>query len=218
VAYERTTGQEYRIVPPGPDVSEEEQKAAIDALDAVDADWLVMTGSLPPGVPSRFYADAACRAKERGMRVVLDTSGRALFDALQEGVHVVKPNQRELENLLGRKATNRGEQESLSREVLDNGWAEIVALTLGSEGAIVVWNDGCRFLASPDVEVKSAVGAGDSFVGALTLGLAQGRPVDDAFALAVATGAATVMTAGTELCHREDVDRLYAQIRGEQFG
>jgi 6-phosphofructokinase 2 len=218
VAYERSSGQEYRIVPPGPEVSESEWQAAIDMLDEVDADWLVLTGSLPRGVPADFYARIAKRAKERhGMKVVLDTSGRPLFEALQEGIHVVKPNQRELENLLGRKAPHRDDQEALCRQLIDEGRAEMVALSLGAEGALMVWRDGARFLESPKVEVKSAVGAGDSFVGALTLGLAQNRPIDDAFALAVATGAATVLTAGTELCHRADVDRLYAQIRSEQF-
>jgi len=217
IAYERSTGQEYRIVPPGPEVTESEWQAAVDVLDEVDADWLVLTGSLPRQVPADFYGRIARRAKEHGIKVVLDTSGRPLFEALQEGVHLVKPNRRELENLLGRKAPERDDQEALCRQLIDEGRAEMVALSLGAEGALMVWRDGSRFLESPKVEVKSAVGAGDSFVGALTLGLAQNRPIDDAFALAVATGAATVLTAGTELCHRADVDRLYAQIRSEQF-
>ena len=81
-------------------------------------------------------------------------------------------------------------------------------------GALLVWKDGVKRLPSPDVEVKSAVGAGDSFVGGLTFGIADGRSIEDAFTLAVAAGAAAVMTAGTELCRKEDVDRLYAQLCG----
>ncbi len=218
VIYERSSGQEYRIVPPGPELTDSEWQAAIDIIEELDADWLILTGSLPRGVPADFYGRVAKRAREHGIKVVLDTSGRPLFEALQEGVHVVKPNQRELENLLGHKAPERDDQEALCRQLIDEGRAEIVALSLGADGALLVWRDGSRFLGSPKVDVKSAVGAGDSFVGALTLGLAQNRDLEDAFALAVATGAATVLTPGTELCHRADVDRLYAQIRAEQFG
>jgi 6-phosphofructokinase 2 len=93
----------------------------------------------------------------------------------------------------------------------------VVALTLGDEGAVLAWSGGTRRLESPKVEVKSAVGAGDSFVAGMTFGLAQERPLEDAFALGVATGAATVLTAGTELCHREDVERLYAEITGRKL-
>jgi 6-phosphofructokinase 2 len=152
--------------------------------------------------------------KERGGKVILDTSGRALFDALNEGVYVVKPNQRELENLVGRKASTPTEQEEIAQQLVAQGKAEIVALTLGAEGALLVWKDGIKRLSSPSVEVKSTVGAGDSFVGGLTYGLAYGRSLEDAFTLAVAAGTATVMTAGTELCRKEDVDRLYAELRG----
>jgi 6-phosphofructokinase 2 len=149
--------------------------------------------------------------------MVLDTSGDALAQALNTGVYLVKPSQDELEALLGRKAFTEEQQESLARQIIDEGKAEIVALTLGEDGALLVWKDGSMRLASPKVDVKSAVGAGDTFVGAITLGLSQGRTPQDAFTLAVAAGAASVMSPGTELCHKEDVDRLYAEIRATQF-
>ena len=85
---------------------------------------------------------------------------------------------------------------------------------LGRHGALLVWKDGQKRLASPDVEKKSAVGAGSSFVAGLVFGLADGRSLEDAFALAVACGAAALMTSGTEMCRKADVDRLYAQLRG----
>ena len=96
------------------------------------------------------------------------------------------------------------------------GRAEIVTVSLGSDGALLATGAGCRRLRAPKVKPRSTVGAGDSFVGAMTLGLAQGRTPEDAFALAVATGTATVLTMGTELCRREDVERIYRQIKAEQ--
>jgi 6-phosphofructokinase 2 len=68
-------------------------------------------------------------------------------------------------------------------------------------------------LAGLEVTPRSAVGAGDSFLAALTLGLAQGRDPEDAFALAVAAGTAAVLTPGTELCRRTDVERIYEDVR-----
>lgn len=212
--FERSSAQEFRVTPPGPELTEDEWQAFLDTVGRLDSEYVVCTGSLPRGVPSDFYARIAAVVRQRGGKVILDTSGRALFDALNEGVYVVKPNQRELEHLVGRKASSATEQEEIAQQIIADGKAEIVALTLGAEGALLVWQDGVRRLRSPNVEVKSAVGAGDSFVGGLTYGLAAGRPLEDAFALAIATGAATVMTAGTELCRKEDVDRLYAELRG----
>ena len=213
--FERSSGQEFRITPPGPELTEAEWTKCLEAVDDLGADYIVATGSLPQGVPNDFYAQIVHRAKARGARVIMDTSGMALFEALKEGVYLVKPNQRELEHLTGKKATTLEDQETLCKQVIDEGRAEIVALSLGEEGALLVSQTTTKRLASPKVEVKSAVGAGDSFVAGFTFGIAQDRPLEEAFALGVATGAASVLTAGTELCHREDVERLYAEITGQ---
>jgi 6-phosphofructokinase 2 len=216
IVYERSTGLEYRVTPPGPELDESEWQACLDLVRQMNVDYVVATGSLARGVPDDFYARVAAVTKERGAKLILDTSGQALHEALQEGVYLVKPSQSELEKLLGKKAFTNEQQEELARQIVDEGKAELVALTLGEDGAVLVWKDGLLRLASPEVEVKSAVGAGDTFVGALTHGLSQGRTPQDAFTLAVAAGAAAVMTPGTELCHKEDVDLLYAGMMAAQ--
>jgi 6-phosphofructokinase 2 len=216
IVYERSTGLEYRVTPPGPELTESEWQACLDLVKQMKVEYVVATGSLARGVPDDFYARVAAAVKERGAKLILDTSGQALQEALQEGVYLVKPSQSELEKLLGKRAFTHEQQEELARQIVDEGKAEIVALTLGEDGAVLVWKDGVLRLASPEVEVKSAVGAGDTFVGALTHGLSQGRTPQDAFTLAVAAGAAAVMTPGTELCHKEDVDRLYAGMVASQ--
>ena len=213
IVYERSTGQEYRVTPPGPTLTDSEWHACLDLVSEMQTEYVVATGSLPRGVPPDFYARVAAATKERGAKLILDTSGRALHEALNEGVYLVKPSQRELENLLGQKAYSHEQQEELAMQLVEEEKAEFVALTLGEDGALLVWKDGKLRLSSPKVEVKSAVGAGDTFVGALTQGLAEGRTPEDAFTLAVAAGAASVMRPGTELCHLEDVERLYAGLR-----
>jgi 6-phosphofructokinase 2 len=215
--YERSSGKEYRFVPQGPKIHEEEWQACLGQLEGLKFDYLVASGSLPRGVPDDFYARIAQMASARGARFVLDTSGAALKRSLEAGVYLVKPNLRELESVVGRSLRRPAEQEAAARELVARGQAEIVTVSLGADGALLGTAAGCLRLRAPKVKPRSAVGAGDSFVGAMTLGLAQGRPPEDAFALAVATGTATVLTMGTELCRREDVLRIYRQIKAEQI-
>ncbi len=212
--FECSTGDEYRITPPGPEMSESEWQAFIDAVAEINCEYLVCSGSVPEGVPSDFYARISAVAKARGIKVILDTSGRPLIEALKEGVYLVKPNLRELEHLVGRKAPTREKQEEIARQIVDEGRAEIVALTLGEKGALLVWKDGVQYLPSPNVAKKGAVGAGSSFVAGLVLKLSQGRPLEDALAMAVACGAAALITPGTEMVRRDDAERLYAEILG----
>lgn len=211
--YESSTGEEFRFTPEGPEIREAEWRNCLDVLAVVDCDHLVASGSLARGMPADFYARVAQVVKRRGARLVLDSSGAALHWALEEGVYLVKPSRRELENLLGRKAQTPADEEALARELVERGRAEVVALTLGAHGAVLATADGVLRLESPKVETKSAVGAGDSFVGAMVWALGQGRAIAEAFAYGIAAGAATALTTGTELCRREDVERLVQQVR-----
>lgn len=217
VVYERSSGQEYRFVPSGPHIHEDEWQACLEAIAALDADYVVASGSLPRGLPEDFYARLARVVADKGARLALDTSGAALGAALEQGVFLVKPNLRELETLLGRSLREPAEQDEAASELIDRGRAEIVTLSLGADGALLATGAGCVRLRAPKIKPRSAVGAGDSFVGAMILGIAQGRSPVDAFTLAVATGTATVLTMGTELCRREDVERIYRQIQAEQI-
>lgn len=214
-AFERSTGQEYRITPPGPELNTGEWEACLGAALEFESSYIVATGSLPRGVPADFYARLAHEAKRRSRRVVLDCSGDALKLALDEGVYAVKPNARELRTLFGRMDDDGPDAlEHMAGELVASGKAEIVAVSMGAEGALLCGPGGSLRIATPKVEVKSAVGAGDSFVGGMIMGLARDLSVEDAFALGVAAGSAAVLTAGSELCRREDVERLYLDIAG----
>lgn len=213
--FELSTGHEFRFTPEGPEISGAEWRNCLEVLSIIDGDWFVASGSLARGIPADFYARVARQVKERGGKMVLDSSGAALHQALLEGVHLVKPSRRELEHLLGRKATSPADEEALAREVVDSGRAEIVALTLGAEGAVLATRDLTLRLESPPVDTKSAVGSGDSFIGAMVWALATGIPVDEAFAYGIAGGAAAAMTPGTELFQRGNVLQLFEQTRAQ---
>jgi 6-phosphofructokinase 2 len=211
---ERKSGDQYRFVLPGSPLTEPEWQACLDALRTMDElpPFVVGSGSLPPGMPDDFYARAARIAKAGGARMVVDTSGQALVAALKEGVYLVKPNLRELQELTHAALSGQAERISACRGLIAAGSAEVVALTLGAQGALLVTRDAAHLARSPQIEPVSAVGAGDSFVGGMVWRLAAGGGIADAFRYGVAAGCAAVLNPGTELCHAGDVTRLYERI------
>jgi 6-phosphofructokinase 2 len=211
---ERKSGDQYRFVLPGSPLAEPEWQACLDALKAMDElpPFVVGSGSLPPGTPDDFYARAARIAKAGGASMVVDTSGQALAAALKEGVYLVKPNLRELQELTHAPLSGQAERISACRGLIATGSAEVVALTLGAHGALLVTRDAAHLARSPQIEPVSAVGAGDSFVGGMVWRLAAGGGIADAFRYGVAAGCAAVLNPGTELCHAGDVTRLYERI------
>jgi 6-phosphofructokinase 2 len=210
--FERSSGQEFRFVPEGPEVSAGEWSSCLAALEASDFDFVVVSGSMPRGLSANSYTQVAEIAERRDAHVILDTSGPALRQTLDKGVFLTKPNLRELEELTGRNLQDAAAQVSAARALIAANAAQIVAVTLGSEGALLVSRHEAWFADVPAVVVQSAVGAGDSFVGAVTLALAQGQPLREVLASGVAAGTAAVLSPGAGLSRREDVDRLYVAI------
>ncbi len=211
---ERRSGQQYRFVLPGPELSRAEQDLCLETLakTACDARFIVASGSLPPGVPADFYQKIADVTRRLGVRFVLDTSGEALKQT-KSGVYLLKPSIRELRERTGRELRTEAEQVVAARGLILDGVSEVVVVSLGSQGAVLVTRDTHESLAPIEVPIHSAVGAGDSMVAAITLGLARGMDLRDAVHLGMAAGAATLMTPGTGLCRREDVERLYSAWR-----
>jgi 6-phosphofructokinase 2 len=211
---EQKSGNQYRFVLPGSPLAEPEWHACLDALKAMDKlpPFVVGSGSLPSGAPDDFYARAARIAKAGGAKMVVDTSGRALTAALMEGLYLVKPNLRELQELTHAPLSDQAERIRACRYVIETGGAQVVALTLGAHGALLVTRDTAHLARSPAIDPVSAVGAGDSFVGGMVWSLAAGGSIVDAFRYGVAAGSAAVLNPGTELCHAADVTALYERI------
>jgi 6-phosphofructokinase 2 len=208
------SGEQYRFVLPGPPLSEEEWKSCLSALETrrKSADPIVVSGSLPPAVPVDFYGRVARWAKETGTKVALDTSGAPLSAALEEGVFLVKPNLGELRGLTGLPLADEPSWLAACRGLVQQGRAQIVALTLAERGALVVSSDHTWRAEAPPVQPVSTVGAGDSFLGAMVWSLASGDALEQAVRYGVAAGTAALLSPGTELCRKDDVDRLLPQI------
>ncbi|MCK8608149.1 1-phosphofructokinase family hexose kinase [Agromyces sp. C10] len=212
---ELATGEQFRFVLQGPTLREPEWRACLSVVaDHLPVGgFLIASGSLPPGVPDDFYAMLARISADHDIRLVVDASGPALAAALDAGVHLIKPSRDELAELVGaRGELDDAAMVDAARSLVAAGRSRIVALTLGGRGAILVSEGEALRLATPRVEVASAVGAGDSFLAGLVLRLAEGRPLADAFRTAVAAGSATAMLPATELCRAEDVARLEGEL------
>ncbi|MDL2339047.1 MAG: hexose kinase [Pseudomonadota bacterium] len=212
--HETSSGLDYRFVLPGPTVQRHEWEACLAYIAALDVPprYLVASGGLPPGAPTDFYARVARLALERGSLLVLDTSGPALAAALAEGVYLFKPSLRELRGLSGLSLTTEDEWRRAAQHVVQAGQAQIVALSLGEDGALLVSADTSLRSQGLRVHVAGTIGAGDSFVGGLVWSLDQGHTLEEAFRYGMAAGAAALLSAGTALCDPADVRRLRDEV------
>ncbi len=213
--HDQESGLEYRFVPEGPAVSEDEWRSVLAVLEQIEAEWVVASGSLPPGVPDDFYARAAAIAAHRGQKFALDTSGAALRAAANQEIALLKLSLGELEFLVERNLSEPASQEEAVRRLIDGGSARMVAVSLGAEGALLVTRNGATRLPALPVEERGAVGAGDSFLAGLLLGLVRGWPEQQALRFALAAGAAAVANYGTAQVARNHVEALYRSFAGD---
>ena len=210
---EHATGQEYRITPAGPEVREDEWRAALARVAATECSHFVASGSLPHGVPATFYADVARIVAARGTCLVLDTSGEALRQGLQAGgIDLVKPSRSELETLTGSRLPTRAAVIDAAMAIVAARQARLVAVTLGHEGAILARAEGVIDCPAVPVEARSTVGAGDSFLAAMVYALCAGQGDVAAFHMGVAAGTAAVLHPGTDLAHPADIARLLPAV------
>lgn len=201
---------------PGPHVP----RRAMGELDATlralrpRPSYAVLSGSLPPGVPVTIYARLLRWLRQAGVCSVLDTSGAALGEGLKARPWLIKPNRHEAEELLGRSLGAVEDVAEAAMKLTARG-PELAMISLGADGAVLAEGaTGRVWLATPPaVKVGSPVGAGDSLVAGFVASCAARRTLQDALRLGVACGAAAAMTPGTELCHRQDVNRLKSRVR-----
>ena len=187
-------------------VSKEKLTELLDVLKIAikEAEILVLTGSLPEGVDSGFYAECIKIANEKGIKTVLDASGEALEKALKEKPYAIKPNIDELSQLAGKNLTDEEDVIDQIAKLSDLG-ISFVTVSMGAEGAIFASRGKYIVARTFDIEFKSAVGAGDSMVGAICYCIANNIEIETAARLAVGAGCITTSKIGTNLCSAEEV-------------
>ncbi|SIS53307.1 6-phosphofructokinase 2 [Zobellia uliginosa] len=213
-----TTNQQYRFGMPGPPVKEVEWKSALTQLEQQlhKGDYLVASGKLPPHVPENFYLKVGRMAEKKEARFILDTSGEALMEAAKSKVYMLKPNLAELGALCGVASITDLDLKPLAQQFLERHDCEILVVSLGPKGALLATKNTMEQIPAPVVHQKSTIGAGDSMVAGMVMSLIWDKPLSDMVRYGVACGTAATMHPGTQLCHKEDADRLYDWIKEQK--
>ena len=214
---EETTNNQYRFEMPGSPLDEHETAQSLETVlkESQTADFLVASGSLPPGVPDDFYALLAKKTHGTHLKLIIDTAGESLKELKGNGSFLLKPNLREFREFTGLELLNEEDQKRAGREIVNNGTCEILVLSLGADGVLLVTHDLQIRFRSPKVAVKSRIGAGDSTVAGIVLGLTRKMDLKEAVMFGISCGASTVMAPGNELCQKDDVERIFNQMKKE---
>ena len=213
IAFDNATKAQYQFGFPGNAFSEEEKEVILQTIKDLPSDYLVISGSLNEGLPTNFYQKIAEIAKKLGTKVIVDTSGEALQKVLESGVYLIKPNIGELAKLIGVERLELTEVENAAKKLIENKSAEIIVVSLGAEGAILVTKEETHLVKAPKAEKRSTVGAGDSMVGGMVWALSQSKTLKEVIQIGVCCGTAATMNEGTQLFKVEDVMRLFEEMQ-----
>lgn len=212
---ESSTNAQYRFVMPGPSMNTEQIDQCLQALEQLPAsvNLLVVSGSMPSGVPDAFLGNVATIASKKQLKLLIDSSGAALSKALEVGVYMVKPNLSELSQWVGREELQLHEVEEAAMQLVKSRKASVVVVSLGPAGALLVSEGLVKRIQAPTVKKKSTIGAGDSMVAGMAWMLSQQKSPQEVAMFGVACGTAATMNAGTALFETKDVYRLYDWIK-----
>ncbi len=213
ILHEKETGRQLAFNARGPEIRPSEIMQLVEQLEKLPCPELVtIGGSLPPGVSPEIYRKiimifGKCRAK-----VVLDVDGQALSAGIKASPNIIKPNIHELSELVGRELSKIDEVVAAAREI-NQGGVEIVLVSMGARGILLVSNGEEYVAEPPEVKVENTIGAGDSSVAGFIFGLITGKDLKESLIYAAAAGTATTMRQGTALSRKEDFFKLIPQVR-----
>ncbi|QDA59536.1 1-phosphofructokinase family hexose kinase [Hymenobacter jejuensis] len=211
IVVDSATNQQYRFGMPGTLLLPDEQAQVLRVLQELTPapEFLVISGSMPPGVAPDFLVEVVRRAHAAGTKVIADTSGPALERIVEEGVYLIKPNVGELARMAGVDELDSAAVGKAAKALIAKGKCEIIVVSLGPQGACVVTQDMEDHVPAPAVKKRSTVGAGDSMVAGMLYALSTGKSVRQMVRLGVACGTAATMNSGTELFKPSDAEKLY---------
>ena len=202
----------------GEEVSKDKQKELIEMVRRIsrNCEIAVISGSLPKGVDADFYAKLINVIPEE-VKIIVDTEKENMISAISTGrVYMAKPNLKELEDFSNMAVWTKKDMVEASKKYLLMG-AKNVLLSLGAEGALLTDGVDNYYCKSASVAVNSTVGAGDSMISAVCVGLEQGVDKIELLKRAVAAGTAAVTTSGTNLFYKEKYDEIYTKLNVEKI-
>ena len=207
---DNSIGKQYRFVLPGLISESTTWEAALQRIEQSieNYDFVVASGSLPKGVPNDFYSRIASIANNAGKPFVLDTYGTALLEGIASGATYIKPNQEEFAEM--KRIFNASTDDELCTILFDKGIEHIVH-TLGKDKTLLITPEDVFEFIPPTINVRSTIGAGDSFIGGLVAGLMRGLDKKQAVGFGISAAACTLQSEGTDLCDADEVDEIYSK-------
>ena len=211
---DKATGLQYRFVTAGNPVDDAICEQCIQALEKLnDVKYIVVSGSLQAGVPHDLFERLSAIAKQKQARLIIDVPSDVIKTYPIKGVYLLKPNLNELSMLAGREELEGDDIISAARVIIDKGICEVVVVSMGASGALLVTRDIAQRFIAPLVKVKTTVGAGDSMVAGIVLYLSKDKDIKEAVRFGIASGTAATLNSGTQLCRLEDAERLYKEMQ-----
>ena len=212
IVLEESTNHQFRFTFPGREVIEQTIITLVDHIRSFSPTYIVASGSLPPGLPDYFYGLIVKTAAAVGAKCIVDTSGPALQALKGKKAYMIKPNIGELCRMLNIERLEKNEVDDAAKQIIRDGFAQVVVVSMGPDGAWLVSEEEEHFVSSPPVEKKSTVGAGDSMVAGITYALQKGANLKEALQWGISCGSAATMNPGTNLFKKEDAEKLFAYL------
>ncbi|MEG0191146.1 MAG: 1-phosphofructokinase family hexose kinase [Lachnospiraceae bacterium] len=181
-----------------------------------DIDILVVTGSVPQGVPMDYYYQIIQIAHEKGVCCILDAEGELMLEGMKANPYLIKPNLYEFESAFGLKTKKIEDILEICHRIIANG-VEVVCLSMGEDGAIIVNSKEAYRCQPTSIDVKSTQGAGDSLVAGMCMAIEEGLGIRDMLRYGVATAQGSLIREGTQLCRKEDFQHFKETITVEKL-
>lgn len=211
-------GQQYRFGMPGNTLIESELVELETLLEKIlsDEDIFVLSGSLAENMDATYYSKLIKKLTHKNIKVILDTSGSALKETLNNTIYLIKPNQRELAQLAGADFLSKLEQEEFALNLIKTKKINYVVVSLGNKGAFIASNEGITYLSPPSVIVKSTIGAGDSMVAGIVYSILNNFSDEVMLKWGVACGVAATMSEGTDLAHKDNIEKVFTMLNNKK--
>lgn len=211
-----SANQQYRFGMPGQELAQDEWKKCLELLEESESEYIIASGSLPPGVPTKVFEMIGVIADKKNCKLIIDTSGDALKSALTAHAFMIKPNLGELSKLAGVEELGFNDISDVGRQLIKDTGCSMFLVSMGSSGAMLITKNESFMVTAPPVKRQSTVGAGDSMVAGVVISFSKGKSLKEAIHYGVACGTAATINPGTELCKLEDVKRIYEEVLASQ--
>lgn len=207
---DKATNLQYRFITPGNAVKEIHCQQCLEALEKLTGvEFIVVSGSLQQGFPNNIFERLSFIAQQKQAKLIIDIPAETLQAYPVKGAYLLKPNLNELSMLAGKEELHGDEITSAARKIIATNICEIIIVSMGAAGALLVTKDIAEQFMAPPVKRKSTVGAGDSMLAGIVMYLSARKDIEEAVRYGIACGTAATLREGTQLCSMADAEKLY---------